>query len=84
MVKYYQMDDVQTLLATLKVKGWTNYSIADAIGVTPNAVEKWQSGERNISQSRLILLNQLLTVKRIPKQRRYAKGSRKSTSSEVR
>ena len=75
MVKCYQMDEVQSLLAELKTKGWTNASIADAIGVTVNAVEKWQSGDRNISQSRLILLKQLLTVKRIPKQRRYKKGS---------
>ena len=82
MVKYNQMDDVRTLLATLKAKGWTNYAIADEIGVTPNAVEKWQSGDRNASQSRLILLNQLLNIKRIPKQRRYAKGSRNFISKE--
>jgi DNA-binding transcriptional regulator YiaG len=75
MVNYYQMDDVHTLLVDLKTKGWTNASIADAIGVTVNAVEKWQAGDRNSSQSHLILLNQLIK-KKPPKKRRYARGSR--------
>ena len=52
MVCYYQMDNVQTLISDLKAKGWTNASIADAIGVKVNSVEKWQSGDRNISQSK--------------------------------
>lgn len=82
MVNYYQVDDVQTLLADLKAKGWTNTSIADEIGVTVNAVEKWQAGNRNPSSSRLILLNQLTKRNRIPKKRRYTKGSRASTSGE--
>jgi transcriptional regulator with XRE-family HTH domain len=64
------MNNVQTLLADLKAKGWTNTTIADEIGVTVNAVEKWQAGDRNISQSRLILLAQL-TRKKPPKKRRY-------------
>jgi transcriptional regulator with XRE-family HTH domain len=75
------MDDVQTLLADLKTKGWTNASIADEIAVTVNAVEKWQAGDRNISQSRLILLTQLFK-KKPPKKRRYPKDSRKSISNE--
>ena len=76
MVYYNPMDDVQTLLANLKAKGWTKASIADEIGVKVNAVEKWQSGDRNPSQSRLILLNQLLKRKRIPPKKRYQQGSR--------
>lgn len=76
MVYCYQMDDVQPLLADLKAKGWTNHSIADEIAVTVNSVEKWQAGDRNISRSHLILLNQL-TKKKPPKKRRYAKGSRR-------
>jgi hypothetical protein len=75
MVYFHQVDAVQPLLADLKAKGWTNASIADEIGVTINAVEKWQSGARNISPSHLILLNQL-TTKKPPKKRRYAPGSR--------
>ena len=43
MIVYVKWTDVQSLLATLKTKGWTNTSIADAIGVTVNAVEKWQA-----------------------------------------
>jgi len=76
MLPYWQMDDVQPLLAELIAKGWTKASIADRVGVTTNAVEKWQAGDRNISQSRLILLRQLLPVKRIPKKRRYRNGDR--------
>jgi transcriptional regulator with XRE-family HTH domain len=81
MVYYSQMDDVQTLLADLKAKGWTNASIADSIGVTVNAVEKWQSGDRNADNRSLILLNLLTKRKHIPKKRRYAKGSRTKTNS---
>jgi hypothetical protein len=73
MVYYCQMDDVQSLLADLKAKGWGNKSIADEIAVTVNSVEKWRAGDRNISRSHLILLNQL-TKKNPPKKRRYAKG----------
>jgi transcriptional regulator with XRE-family HTH domain len=80
MLPYWQMDDVQSLLAKLIAKGWTKASIADRLGVTTNAVEKWQAGDRNISQSRLILLRQLLPVKRIPKKRRYTKGDRRNQS----
>lgn len=71
------MDDIQALLAELKENGWTNASIADAIGVTVNAVEKWKAGDRKVSKRSLILLQQLTKVKRIPKKRRYEKGSRK-------
>jgi transcriptional regulator with XRE-family HTH domain len=78
MVKFYQMDDVQTLLANLKIKGWTNASIADEIGITVNAVEKWQSGDRNISKRSLILLNLLTKRTRIPPKKRYQKVIRKT------
>jgi len=75
MVHCGQMTEVQPVLATLRANGWTNTAIADEIAVTVNAVEKWQSGDRNISPSHLILLNQL-TKKKPPKKRRYAPGSR--------
>lgn len=74
MVDYGQMDDAQPLLADLKARGWGNKSIADEIGVTVNAVEKWQANNRKISRSHLILLNQL-TKKKPPKKRHYAKES---------
>lgn len=66
------MDDVQVLLTELKAQGWGNTSIARAIGLSVNAVEKWQAGDRNISRSHLILLNQL-TKKKPPQKRRYTK-----------
>jgi transcriptional regulator with XRE-family HTH domain len=69
------MMEVQSLLANLRAKGWTNAAIADAIGVYVSSVDKWQAGERNTSQSHLILLRQL-TKKKPPKKRRYASGSR--------
>lgn len=76
------MNDVQTLLGELIEKGWTNASIADEVGHTVNAVEKWKAGDRYPSNPKaiLILLEQLSERKRIPKKRRYSKGSRKSLS----
>jgi uncharacterized protein YjcR len=76
MVCCGQMSDVKSILANLKAKGWTNVAIADEIGVKVNSVEKWQSGDRNITASHLKLLNQL-TTKKPPKKRRYALGSRR-------
>jgi hypothetical protein len=70
-----QMLEVQSLLADLRVKKWTNSAIADAIGVYVSSVDKWKAGERNASQSHLILLRQLIN-KKPPKRRRYAPGSR--------
>ncbi len=73
MVDYGQMTDAQSLITDLKTKGWGNKSIADAIGVTVNAVEKWQAHERNISRSHLILLGQLLNQK--PPKKHRKKGT---------
>lgn len=73
MVCFYQMDNVQSLIAELKTKGWGNKSIAGEIGVTVNAVEKWQAGDRQTSQSHIILLNQL-TKKKPPKRRHNTKS----------
>jgi hypothetical protein len=81
MVYCCQMDDVQTLLADLKAMGWRNTSIADAIGVTVNAVEKWQAADRNIRPSHLILLNQLTKKKPPKRKRRVINNRRKGVSS---
>ncbi len=81
MVDCGQMTEVRSLIADLKTKGWGNKTIADEIGVTVNAVEKWQADERNISRSHLILLTQL-TNKKPPKRHRRAKDSRESASKE--
>jgi len=67
---------VQAKIAQLQDKGWTLAALADELDVTPNAVEKWKSGDRNPSNTKavLILLDQLAKRKRIPKKRRYARS----------
>jgi len=67
------MNEIQTKLAELQEKKWTLASIADELEVTVNAVEKWKAGDREPRNAKavLMLLDQLLERKRIPKQRRY-------------
>lgn len=69
------MNDVQARIALLKEKGWTLASIADELGYSHNAVEKWKAGDRNPWGQKVILasLDGLLGRKRIPKKRRYNK-----------
>ena len=71
---YRLMNETQQKLAELQQIGWTLAAIADEIGVTVNAVEKWKAGARNPTNVKGIwlLLDQLAQRKRIPKQRRYA------------
>ena len=73
------MNDVQTAIAALQDKGWTLAALADELGVTVNAVEKWKAGDRYPANAKAILalLDRIGTKKRVPKQRRYtnAKGS---------
>lgn len=73
------MNDVQAKLALLQEKGWTLAAIADEVGVKSNAVEKWKAGDRYPRPDKPVLekLAQLQKRKRIPKKRRYLKGSRK-------
>ncbi len=80
MVLYLTMDemnDVQARIIQLKQRGWTLAAIAGELDVTPNAVEKWQAGDRHPNSAKAIfaLLDQLAKQKRIPKKRRYAKNS---------
>jgi transcriptional regulator with XRE-family HTH domain len=69
------MNEVQDRIAQLQEKGWTLASLADELGVTPNAVEKWKAGDRYPPLERPVLdaLDQLLKRKRIPNKRRYKK-----------
>jgi transcriptional regulator with XRE-family HTH domain len=73
------MNKIQTKLGDLHEKGWTLAAIADELEVTVNAVEKWKAGDRNPANEKavLLMLEKLEMRKRIPKKRRYAKGSRK-------
>lgn len=72
------MNETQQKLAKLQQNGWTLAAIADEISVTVNAVEKWKAGARNPTNVKgiWVLLDQLAQRKRVPKQRRYASGSR--------
>ena len=67
------MNDIQSMLVDLQKKGWTLSALADELGLTPNAIEKWKAGDKypNNAKAVLMLLDQLLRRKRIPKQRRY-------------
>ena len=67
------MNEVQNKIAELKEKGWTLAALADELGVTVNAVEKWKAGDRQPANSKAILamLGEIAKRKRIPKKRRY-------------
>ena len=69
---------IQLRIAQLVEKGWTLAAIADELGVTSDTVELWRAGKRNPTNARavLLMLDKVLKKKRIPKQKRYAKGSR--------
>jgi transcriptional regulator with XRE-family HTH domain len=69
------MNDIQAKIAELENKKWTLAAIADEIGVTSNAVEKWKAGDRYPPSSKAILmvLNVLSETKQPPKQRRHKK-----------
>ena len=67
------MNEIQEKISELQEKGWTLAALADEIGVTVNAVEKWKAGDREPSnlKAMLLLLNQISKRKRIPKKKRY-------------
>lgn len=73
-----QMNHVQARIAELEKKRWTLAAIADELHVAHITVEKWKAGDRHTSLEKPVLdaLDRLLTRKRIPKMRRYQKGSR--------
>ena len=74
--------EIQSIIADLVKRGWTLASIADELGVTSDTVENWRAGRRNATNAKgiLAMLDKLLKKKRIPKKRRYAKGSRQRGS----
>ena len=73
------MNDVQEKIELLVAKGWSQAAIADELGVTLNAVQKWKYGDRYPSNAKLVLnaLDALSLRKKIPKRRRYKPGSRR-------
>lgn len=74
---------IQAKIAQLVEKGWTLAAIADELGVTSDTVENWRAGKRNPTNAKavLLMLDKVLKKKRIPKQKRYAKGSRQGSKT---
>lgn len=70
--------EIQAKIAQLVEKGWTLAAIADELGVTSDTVELWKAGKRNPTNAKgvLLMLNRVLNKNRIPKKKRYTKGSR--------
>ncbi len=77
---------IQIKLAILQEKGWTLAALADELEQRVNTLEKWKAGDRNPANEKAVLamLGRLEKRKRIPKKRRYAKGSRKPINKEER
>jgi hypothetical protein len=75
-----ELNVVQSLIAKLEEKGWTVVAIADAdeLRVHRNTVGMWKAGTRYPRPDRPVLdaLNHMLKRNRIPKKKRYQKGSR--------
>lgn len=69
---------IQLKLSAIQKKGWTLAALADELGLKVNTLEKWKAGDRNPANEKAVLsvLTKLEQRKRIPKQRRYIKGSR--------
>jgi hypothetical protein len=74
-------NEIQIKIAKLVENGWTLAAIADELGVSSLAVELWNGGKRYPTNAKgvLMMLDKVAEKKRIPKQRRYAKGSRQHT-----
>lgn len=72
------MNEVQTRIAQLEDKGWTLASIADELQAHRNTIGMWKAGTRYPRPEKPILdaLDRLLLKKRVPKMKRYEKGSR--------
>jgi ribosome-binding protein aMBF1 (putative translation factor) len=77
------MNIIQTKLFELKTRGWTYAAIANELDLTYDAINKWKAGDRYPANEKavLMMLEKLETLKRIPKKRRYAKGSRNRLTS---
>ncbi len=76
---------IQIRLASLQEKGWTLAALADEIEQKVNTLEKWKAGDRNPANEKAVLamLGRLEERKRIPKKRRYAKGSRQQGANSA-
>ena len=66
------VNEVQQKLADLEGRGWTLVAIADEVGSSYNAVQKWKSGHRRPANAKPVLqiLETLCKRKRIPRKKR--------------
>lgn len=68
---------IQIALASLQEKGWTLAALADELEQKVNTLEKWKAGDRNPANEKSVLaMLERIKRKRVPKKRRYTKGSR--------
>ena len=76
-----ELNEVQSLITQLEEKHWTIAAIADSdeLKVHRNTVGMWKAGTRYPRPDKPILdaLDHLLKRNRIPKKKRYTKGSKK-------
>ena len=84
MIASVQMNEIQTRIARLEDKKWSLVAIANELQAHRNTVGSWKAGIRYPRPDKPIIdaLDHLLEQNRIPKMKRYAKGSRKSFSQE--
>ena len=77
------MNEIQQRIVELQAKGWTIAAIAAELDVHHSTVRRWESGDRYPENAKPVLMafDALLQRKRIPKQRRYAPGSRRRTQA---
>jgi len=54
------------ILAARQRKGWSQQALADALGVNVRTVQRWESGERNISKPTAKLLDLLCWTSFVP------------------
>ena len=78
------MDDIRIKISELMRNGWTRQAIADELDVHRTSIHEWEVGKHAPTHPKLVLaaLDSLLERKRIPKQRRYAPGSRQRKAKE--
>ena len=70
------MNTVQERISNLERKGWTLAAIADEVGVSYNAAQKWKAGDRYPSNAKAVVqsLDVLCKRRRIPRKRRATVG----------
>ena len=67
------MNPVQEKIAALEEKEWSLAAIADELGVSYNAVQKWKAGDRYPANAKPVLqsLEALYERRQVPKRRRH-------------